>query len=57
MLKDIEALATNSALNRELGARGLAYVQREHSLKALCDALEPITPGITPCNIPTPRAA
>jgi glycosyltransferase involved in cell wall biosynthesis len=46
LLQDIERLAVDRELNDQLGRRGLTYVQRHHSLGALCDALEPIVPGI-----------
>jgi glycosyltransferase involved in cell wall biosynthesis len=38
--RDILMLSQSPELNRELGANGLAYVQSNHSLDALCKALE-----------------
>jgi glycosyltransferase involved in cell wall biosynthesis len=36
---DVSTLARTESLNLRLGTRGLAYVQRQHSLDAVCDAL------------------
>ncbi len=45
LLRDFLALADSEALNRELGARGLAYVRRRHGLEAVCNALSQAAPG------------
>jgi glycosyltransferase involved in cell wall biosynthesis len=36
---DVSTLAGTESLNLRLGTRGLAYVRRQHSLDAVCDAL------------------
>jgi glycosyltransferase involved in cell wall biosynthesis len=46
LLRDVERLSATRELNDKLGGRGFMYVQDHHSLGALCDALEPVIPGI-----------
>jgi glycosyltransferase involved in cell wall biosynthesis len=47
LLDDLDRLVSDPEVNDELGQRGFAYVRSRHSLEALCDSLEQITPGIS----------
>jgi glycosyltransferase involved in cell wall biosynthesis len=49
MRHDILRLVGERDLNGTLGRQALAYVRRQHSLSAVCAALEPVCPGIAPC--------
>ena len=43
---DVSALARTESLNRQLGANALAYVRRQHSLEAMCEAFNQALPGV-----------
>lgn len=43
--RDVHALTSSELLNQELGGHGLAYVRRQHSLDAVCEALMRAIPG------------
>jgi glycosyltransferase involved in cell wall biosynthesis len=43
---DVSALVRTEVLNRQLGANALAYVRRQHSVEAMCEALAQALPGV-----------
>lgn len=51
---DVRALARSEQLNLQLGENGLSYARREHSLGALCAALEHALGGTRLAPVPAP---
>ena len=47
---DLKRLVQIPVLNDALGARGLAYVRRYHSLEAVCRVFEQILPSVRQAN-------
>lgn len=46
LVHDVDALARTKSLNQRYGGLALSYVRRQHSLKAVCRALERALPGL-----------